>query len=536
MPDPIAPRRHPLCDEASLLRLEGLARAFVRDGTLPPTDGVEVVKARPHRLVVRTEVDGGEGPLRVYVKVHRRTRPFDALRDRLRVAKGPAEAAVLLALAARGVDVPPAVAWSSDGTGTLDLLVTAAMPGRDLRTIAAERPTRRARARIAAAVGRLLRRAHDAGFDDRDVHRGNVLVDGDRAILLDPGTRAPSRALRRRARERALGRAAHGLGADARDGLRALRAYFGDDGRRVRTWARAADRRARRIERRYRAGRARRATRTGRHFGTFESKALVGVRRLDGTPPDVAARLAAWLDAWPAPGAPESPRPLKSDGSVLALRAPGFADEVVAKLYRPRVRDRFRVPRALRAFRRAYALRIRGVACPTPLAAAARPDGTGVAVFELLRDGEGDAVDLDRAVRGRGGAPAPYATLPRGLRREALFELGRFLRRMHDAEVSHRDLKAPNLVARREDGRVTFALVDLEGARVRRGPVAWRRRARDLGRLDASVGPVVTRADRRRVLAGYFAAFRRAPTTPAAFARRAAAASARKRGPSGAPR
>jgi len=66
--------------------------------------------------------------------------------------------------------------------------------------------------------------------------------------------------------------------------------------------------------------------------------------------------------------------------------------------------------------------------------------------------------------------------------------------------------------------------------------VPWRRRARDLARLDASVGPVVSRADRRRVLAGYFASFRRAPVSLATFARRVARASARKRGPAGAPR
>jgi tRNA A-37 threonylcarbamoyl transferase component Bud32 len=260
------------------------------------------------------------------------------------------------------------------------------------------------------------------------------------------------------------------------------------------------------------------------------------VRRLEGTPPDVASILAAWLDAGPGAGVPGSPRPLKSDGSVVAARFPGAADEVAVKLFRPRVRDRFRTPRAVRAFRRAYALRVRGVSCPAPLAAASRPDGAGILVSELLGDGEGDASDLDRAARGRDGAPAEFPRLARATRTSALFELGRFLRRMHDAEVSHRDLKAPNLVARRAGGRVTFALVDLEGTRIRRGPVSWRRRARDLARLDASVGPAVSRADRRRVLAGYFASFRRARVPLGAFARRVAAASARKRGPSGAPR
>jgi len=79
--------------------------------------------------------------------------------------------------------------------------------------------------------------------------------------------------------------------------------------------------------------------------------------------------------------------------------------------------------------------------------------------------------------------------------------------------------------------------VDVDGAHVQRGPVAWARRARDLARLDASVGsPPVSRADRRRVLAGYFAAWARAPVDLDAFARRVARESARKRRPTGRPR
>ena len=256
------------------------------------------------------------------------------------------------------------------------------------------------------------------------------------------------------------------------------------------------------------------------------------MRSIDAAPASWRDLAAAWVAADP-PGA----RPLKAGGRVAAVRLPGVDGEVVLKRWPATWRDRFRVPRPLRAFRRAYALRVRGVACPEPLLAAAGPGGEGVYVTALAGPADGrEVLDLHRATLASEGAPAPFDALPGAERRAALHRLGRFLRRLHDAEVTHRDLKAPNLVAWRAPRGVSFALVDLDGARVRRTRVSWRRRARDVARLDASVGsPPVSRADRLRVLDGYYASFERPALDRAAFARRVARASARKRGPGGAP-
>jgi tRNA A-37 threonylcarbamoyl transferase component Bud32 len=151
-------------------------------------------------------------------------------------------------------------------------------------------------------------------------------------------------------------------------------------------------------------------------------------------------------------------------------------------------------------------------------------------------DAGDDARDLHRWTASGDGARSAYAALSPSARAAALHALGRFVRRLHDAEVSHRDLKAPNIVARREGAGVAFSIVDLEGARVRRREVSWRRRARDLGRLDASLAPdAVSRADRVRVARGYFAAWRRLPVDLGTFVRRVARASSRKRRALGAP-
>jgi hypothetical protein len=227
-------------------------------------------------------------------------------------------------------------------------------------------------------------------------------------------------------------------------------------------------------------------------------------------------------------GMPAGSRPLKADGSVVVARLPGLDEDVVVKRFAPRWKDPWRTPRAIRAFRRAYALRVRGVACPEPLLAVADVDGGGVYV---ARGAGAGAVDLHEAARGRGAPLSPAR------RREALGGLGRFLRRLHDAEVSHRDLKAPNLLLVPTAEGARFEVVDLEGARVASGPVPWRRRARDLSRLDASVGPPrVSRADRLRVLRGYLAAWARMPMDLETFLGWIAADRARKVGPTGKPR
>jgi serine/threonine protein kinase len=79
--------------------------------------------------------------------------------------------------------------------------------------------------------------------------------------------------------------------------------------------------------------------------------------------------------------------------------------------------------------------------------------------------------------------------------------LGRLVRILHDRHVSHRDLKAPNILL--EDGR-SPTLIDLVG--VRAGPaVPFAVRVRDLARLNASFlqTTAVTRPGRLRALMAY---------------------------------
>ncbi|MFO0932903.1 MAG: lipopolysaccharide kinase InaA family protein [Planctomycetota bacterium] len=518
----------------ALAAAEALAAGVVAGAGIP--SGCRLVKDRPMRVTLAATLPGPGGPLAAFVKVRR----LRTARERLRSGhrpRGAAEARVLAGLASAGVAVPDVVGFSVRPDLGWDVLVLEAVAdGVDLGDRLATGLASRARRAVAVEVGALLRRAHDAGWADPDVHRGNLLVTPRGPVLLDPGTRDLAPPLPPHRRVAALAAAAHGLAPDARAALAALVAYEHGDRAAARRWFPLVAAQARRVARAYRRGRARRPTRTGRHFEVFAPTPSGGraVRNLDATDATWKAAAAAWLDADP-PGA----RPLKAGGRVVVFPAPGddgaAGREVVLKRYAGTWRDRFRTPRAVRAFRRAYALRIRGVACPEPLLAAA--DGGGAGVYVAARaGGSAPAVDLHAAVVGAPGAAAPFGALAPAARRAALHRLGRFLRRLHDAEVVHRDLKAPNLVAWQTPRGVAYAVVDLDGARATRRPVPWRRRARDLARLDASVGAVVSRADRHRVLLGYVAAFERPGLPTATLARLVARASARKRGPTGRPR
>jgi hypothetical protein len=83
------------------------------------------------------------------------------------------------------------------------------------------------------------------------------------------------------------------------------------------------------------------------------------------------------------------------------------------------------------------------------------------------------------------------------------------LRRLHDRHLSHRDLKAPNLLLEMAADGLTVqevCFIDLVGVR-RHGKLRRRRRIQNLARLHASFHshPGVTRSDKLRLLRSYLA-------------------------------
>jgi tRNA A-37 threonylcarbamoyl transferase component Bud32 len=114
-----------------------------------------------------------------------------------------------------------------------------------------------------------------------------------------------------------------------------------------------------------------------------------------------------------------------------------------------KLRNRLGLSKARRAFRHGAELARRGVGCPAMIGYAVDPaSGFALLVTELA-----EHVRLDNWVEQNGAEPA------------AAQALGLFIRQMHDAGVTHKDLSLRNLLVRATAGTYDFLLLDYEDAR-----------------------------------------------------------------------
>ncbi len=192
---------------------------------------------------------------------------------------------------------------------------------------------------------------------------------------------------------------------------------------------------------------------------------------------------------------PEAPlreffhRPLKISHSSVVVR--GFLqlkDNLVDVAYkRCRVKSWwkslwqwFRPSRAMVGWRVGHALLQRGIATPRPLAVCQPSRGRdSFLATQWIHGAENLHLYLWR-----------IAALPPAERRRCAVQcaqsLGRLLGRMHTWRISHRDLKACNLLVATRDDCVETHLIDLDGVAMRRR-LSAARRAQDLARLAASL-------------------------------------------------
>ncbi len=458
-----------------------------------------VVKQAPHRTVWEVRLPG----LHLHVKHYR-----EGLGRRLRGARAAREFALTCEVARRGVPTLEALAWGEDGTASY--LITRTLPQALELAELLQRPLPpRLRQSLARQLGEFLALAHTAGVRHDDLHPGNVLVcgqDGPRLHLIDldavrlgPPLSWPAR----RDNLVVLNRW-FTLRFSATDRFRCWRAYsraaaLADErtsAREVEAWTRASLLEfVRRLDRRCLGG--------NRHFRRLRRPGLSGYAVADV---DLSPLLADFET-------PEA-RTLKRSASsvvverdlasrpVICKRLPltGWSDPLAA-LVRP-------TP-ALRSYRMGHALRLRGLPTPRPLAVWHRLCFGLPTEGYLVVDRVPDAVDLAQFVRQRAD--------PDRLRR-LIEQLARLVRSLHRWQLSHRDLKAANVLVspqgwavgprglreKEADGDDHVWLVDLVGVR-RHRRLGERRRAKDLARLNASflAEPAVNRPARLRFLRVY---------------------------------
>ncbi|HET6573639.1 MAG TPA: lipopolysaccharide kinase InaA family protein [Fimbriiglobus sp.] len=461
---------------------------------------VEVVKQNLQRTISRVRLPGGT----VYVKLCRANTPRSWAREVLRPAKARLEFENALALRKLGIGAVEPLAWGGE-PGPLpgdSYLITraqdAAIPFLDFLEASHPPAVRRA---VAGGFARFLARLHDAGVAHPDPHPGNFLVELPKFVLTDlhavrfgrpldwPATRANLTLLNRWFQVRA----------SRADRLRFWRTYVGA---RTTLSAPDADRMARDLETATEVSNLRFwASRTARYrTDNRDSHRVRGPSASGYAVRDLPDEL---LYVWLAdPDAPFAGARLLKDSRTstvaeLTIDTPTGPRAVIYKRFNLKspigaLKNLLRPSPALRSWVTGNSVRDRGMPTARPLAVFHRTRFgvplTGYAVFDKVPD----ALGLPEAVAASRGRPAVL--------RDWADRLGRLVRRMHDRQVSHRDLKAPNVLISGGEP----VLIDLVGVETSR-PVPRAVRVRDLARLNASFlgSDVVSRTDLLRCLRAY---------------------------------
>ena len=465
-----------------------------------------VVKENLQREISRVELPRGT----VYLKLCRANTPRAWLRELLRPAKARLEFENALLLAQRGIPSIRPLAWASSGHGwpASSYLITeaaeASTPLQDWLESESLLPTER-RA-LALALGQFFAQLHDAGVCHPDPHPGNLLLESSpsrryRLLLMDLHAIRFRKSLSwNECRENlVLLNRFFQLRATRTDRLRFWRSYVQHQHGQITD----PDRKAREIENatarsnlRFWANRTARYIGKNREFLPIRGPGVSGFA-LRRCPAEVTAFCLTNPDRlFTEPGG----RLLKdSPSSTVVERVLETCTgpiTIIAKRFRARsflqqLKNRFRPSPAYRSWLSGHALHDRDLPTARPLMMLQRQRSLGPAEGYIIFEKVPDACELCERVR---DFPAEIPGLAE--------KLGRLIRLLHERQVSHRDLKAPNLLLSGPNAEPV--LIDLVGV-VTGVDVPFKVRVRDLSRLNVSFWdvPEVRRSHRLRFLRAY---------------------------------
>lgn len=516
-----------------------------------------VVKQGPHRIVYRVELPG----LCFYVKhnyVHDQRAWF---RQLVRQSKARIEYDRVLAAAERGIPTisPLAIAEEETQVGSgQSILITQSLDdciplhfflAAILPTYPEPRQSR-LRQQLAVELGKLVARIHDAGILHHDLHAANLLVrinpspnePGSRpeielfvidllAVKMGPPLDWP------RSRDNlVMINCWFTFRVNRADRLRFWKAYF--EARKLGVWKRDAygsrlyARELHAIEElswkrnlRFWGRRDKRCLVNNRYYRKIRGKGVIGhaVTEID------ADRLAELVKNPDAPFRQEGVRVLKDSASSTVIEMDFPIDGKIRKViykrfqvtaWRDPLASLFRTPPAIRSWVAGQGFRERGLPTARPFVVMHRKSLGLYNQGYLLTEKIAHAFDLHEYLANL--EPLPACDRQRHLR-NLIERVARTIRSLHQRQLSHRDLKAANILVRRHDAppgessaysqdiqnllympESSVWLIDLVGVESFQ-ELPFARRVQNLARLNASFfgHGEITRGDRLRFLLRY---------------------------------
>ncbi len=352
------------------------------------------------------------------------------------------------------------------------------------------------RRELSRALGRVVRRLHDAGVFFRDLHAGNILIrwpDGEppELYLIDLHKAFCLPGLQQWMRVRDLGQLCNSLKASRTDAVRFLNVYCkGTTRPAYRKLEQEIYRKQARLEAVRIKSRSKRCIKHSTVFEKSRSWSASYFGRKDFGRKAAESAIGLHCTELARGSAQLLKRASKSSVTVHGLDGHG---QVCVKGYRfigpwYSLKNLFRRSRALKSWIAANGLLVRRIDTPLPLAVVEKTLGPLRRECYLITRLLPEARELNQYVLAAG---------PAGRKRDFIAALAAMLRRMHDQGIYHADMKSNNILVQETGQGWSFSLIDLDRTYFKRG-LSFSQRANNLAQINASVAACMTARDRLR--------------------------------------